>query len=129
MWQWLRDNLATIVISLILFAARAAIAVKVIKDKKQGKSSCGAGCKSCALCGKCHGGCASPEERQRMMEEAKQRLAAKEAARKAAKEAAEAAEKTAEKETAEAAEKAAKKTAEVQADLSREKSADSGAEK
>ena len=89
MWQWIRDNLATIIISVILFAGLAAIAVKVIKDKKQGKSSCGAGCKSCALCGKCHGGCASPEEQQRMMEEAKQRLAAKEAARKAAKEAAE----------------------------------------
>ena len=88
MWQWIRNNPATIIISVILFAEPAAIAVKLIKDKKQGKSSCGAGCKSCALCGKCHGGCVSPEEQQKMMEEAKQRLAAKEAARQAAKAAA-----------------------------------------
>ncbi len=117
MWQWIRNNPATIIISVILFTALAAIAVKLIKDKKQGKSSCGAGCKNCALCGKCHGGCASPEEQQRMTEEAKQRLAAKEAARKAAKEAAESAAKTAEK------------SAEEQADLSQEKSADHSAEK
>lgn len=88
MWQWIRNNPATIIISVILFAALAAIAVKLIKDKKQGQSSCGAGCKSCALCGKCHGGCVSPEEQKKMMEEAKQRLAAKEAARQAAKAAA-----------------------------------------
>ena len=109
MWQWIRDNSATIIISVILFAGLAAIAVKLIKDKKQGKSSCGAGCKSCALCGKCHGGCASPEEREKMMREAKQRLAEKEAARNAAK--------------------AAAKAADGQADPSQEKSTNNGTEK
>ena len=120
MWQWIRENPATIIISVILFAALATIAVKLIKDKKQGKSSCGAGCKNCALCGKCHGGCASPEEQQRMTEEAKQRLAAKEAARKAVKDAAA---------SADFAAKTAQKSAEEQADLSQEKSADHSAEK
>ena len=48
-------NMGTIIISIILFAIIAAIAVKTVKDKKTGKSSCGCGCSSCAMseaCGK-----------------------------------------------------------------------------
>lgn len=57
MWNWLSENWATIVVSIVFFGLLIAIAIKLIKDKKQGKSSCGCACKGCAMCGKCHGGC------------------------------------------------------------------------
>lgn len=55
MWKWLTENLATVIIAVILLAALTAIAVKLIRNKKQGKSSCGCGCKNCVLSGKCRG--------------------------------------------------------------------------
>ena len=51
---WLGTNIGTIVISLILVGIISAIVVKLIKDKKQGKSSCGCGCTNCAMRGHCH---------------------------------------------------------------------------
>lgn len=42
------------IIILILAAIVAGIAVKMVKDKKAGKSSCGCGCANCALRGECH---------------------------------------------------------------------------
>ena len=59
MWKWLTENLATVIIAVILLAALTAIAVKLIRNKKPGKSSCGCGCKTCALSGKCR--CAPSE--------------------------------------------------------------------
>ena len=53
MKQWLTENISTVIIAVILLAALTAIAVKLIRNKKQGKSSCGCGCKNCALSGKC----------------------------------------------------------------------------
>lgn len=52
--NWLTENLSTIVISLILLAVVIFITVRLIKDKRSGKSSCGCGCDSCALRGECH---------------------------------------------------------------------------
>ena len=54
MFAWLGENLATILISLLLIAMVAAISVKLYRDKKKGKSSCGAGCAHCAMHGACH---------------------------------------------------------------------------
>ena len=59
MKQWLTENISTVIIAVILLAALTAIAVKLIRNKKQGKSSCGYGCKNCALSGKCR--CAPSE--------------------------------------------------------------------
>ena len=59
MKQWLTENISTVIIAVILLAALTAIAVKLIRNKKQGKSSCGCGCKNCALSGKCR--CAPSE--------------------------------------------------------------------
>ena len=42
--------IATIVISILLFAAVIAILMKINKDRREGKSSCGCG-------GSCKGGC------------------------------------------------------------------------
>ncbi len=53
MLAWLTENLGTIVISLILLAAVAAIILSMIRDKKKGRSSCGCG-GDCAHCGACH---------------------------------------------------------------------------
>lgn len=52
--MWLYDNLATIVVGLIVLGAVTLIARKLFKDKKQGKSSCGCGCSGCAMNEQCH---------------------------------------------------------------------------
>lgn len=48
--------IATIVISILLFAAVAAILMKMNKDRREGKSSCGCGgsCGSCSGSSLCH---------------------------------------------------------------------------
>ena len=57
MWNWLMDHLATILISLALLAVVVLIVRHFVRQKKQGKSSCGAGCAHCAMHGQCHKGC------------------------------------------------------------------------
>lgn len=54
MFAWLSENIATVIICAVLIAIVAAIIVKLIKDKKQGKSSCGCGCADCPMGGSCH---------------------------------------------------------------------------
>ena len=56
MLQWLLDNWATVLICMALVAVIAAVIVKLIKDKKKGKSSCGCNCAHCAMAGSCHKG-------------------------------------------------------------------------
>lgn len=51
---WISDNIGTIVISLILIAIVAGIIVKMVRDKKKGKSSCGCNCGCCSMNGTCH---------------------------------------------------------------------------
>ena len=53
MLAWLAANLGTIVVTLLLIGIVTAIIVKMVKDKKQGKGSCGCGCEHCAMHGKC----------------------------------------------------------------------------
>ena len=60
MLEWLSSNLATIVICVCLIAVVVLIIRKMIKDKKQGKSSCGNSCASCPMAGKCHS--ANPDQ-------------------------------------------------------------------
>ncbi len=54
MLSWIIDNIATIIICLILLAIVLLIIFRLKKDKQEGKSSCGAGCASCPMHGKCH---------------------------------------------------------------------------
>lgn len=56
MLDFLKENLSTIIIGLIILAAVAGIVAKMIKDKKNGKSSCscGCGCENCPSAGICH---------------------------------------------------------------------------
>ena len=54
MFAWLSANLGTILIVLLLIAVVTCIFVKLRRDKKKGKSACGAGCAQCAMHGACH---------------------------------------------------------------------------
>ena len=56
MLNWIANNIATILISLGLLIIVFAIIVKLVKDKKKGKSSCGCNCAHCAMAGSCHKG-------------------------------------------------------------------------
>lgn len=53
MLSWVRINLSTIIVCIVLLAAVAAAVVKMIKDKRQGKSSCSGGCQGCSMYGSC----------------------------------------------------------------------------
>ncbi len=56
MWNWLMNNIGTIVVCLVLIAVVAAIIAGMVKKKKAGKSmvcNCGC-CKSCPMSGSCH---------------------------------------------------------------------------
>ena len=54
MLVWLQNNAGTIVIGALVAGLVAGLAWKLIRDKKQGKSSCSCGCEGCALREKCH---------------------------------------------------------------------------
>ena len=54
MLDWIVNNLATVIISIVLLVAIAAIIAVMAKDKKQGKSSCGCSCGNCPMSGSCH---------------------------------------------------------------------------
>ena len=50
MLSWLSENLTTIILTLILTAVVVLIIVKMIRDKRQGKTSCSGNCASCGIC-------------------------------------------------------------------------------
>lgn len=55
MIEFLKENLSTIIVGTVVFAAVALIVVNMIRDRKKGKSSCGCGCADCPSSGACHG--------------------------------------------------------------------------
>jgi len=63
MLDWITQNLATILISLVLIAVCALIVFRMHRNKKQGKSSCGCGCSACAMKDACHGKNPQPEQK------------------------------------------------------------------
>ena len=54
MFQWIGDNAGTVIVSAVLIVLVAGIVIRMRKDKKQGKSSCGCNCGSCPMAGACH---------------------------------------------------------------------------
>lgn len=54
MFEWIKANLATILISAVLLAAVVFIVIRMVRDRRKG-SSCSCGCAGCPLRGKCHG--------------------------------------------------------------------------
>ena len=57
MWTFLVNNAGTIGTALILAVVVICVARSMIRDRKEGKGSCGG---SCGACGACGGGCALP---------------------------------------------------------------------
>ncbi len=51
---WLSANWGTILVCALLVALVAGLVYKLIKDKKQGKSTCSCGCSGCAMKDQCH---------------------------------------------------------------------------
>ena len=56
MLQGIAENIGTIIISLALLGLVTGIIIRMRKDKKQGKSSCGCNCGHCPMAGTCHKG-------------------------------------------------------------------------
>lgn len=54
MLSFIAENLSTILICIVLIAIVVSISVYLVRQKRQGKSSCGAGCAHCAMHGQCH---------------------------------------------------------------------------
>ena len=54
MLQWISVNIGTIAVGLVLLAVVILIVRIMMRDKKQGKSSCGGNCASCGGCCACH---------------------------------------------------------------------------
>ncbi len=54
MLSWLSANLGTILVAAVLILVVGLICVKLSRDKKAGKCSCGKSCSHCAMAGKCH---------------------------------------------------------------------------
>ena len=54
MFAWIAENIATIIICLVLLLIVAAILYSMARVWKKGKSSCGGGCQGCPMSGSCH---------------------------------------------------------------------------
>ncbi len=55
MLEWIKDNIGTIIVGAALVLLIAFIIVRMVKNKKQGKSACGCGCSDCAMKASCKG--------------------------------------------------------------------------
>ena len=55
MFSWIGANLSTILISIVLIAIVTFISLSLIRQKRQGRSSCGGNCSHCGGQGQsCH---------------------------------------------------------------------------
>ena len=52
--EWLVQNWGTLLVGGVLALVVLAIVLRLIRNKKEGKSSCGCGCEGCALRDRCH---------------------------------------------------------------------------
>ena len=52
--EWLAQNWGTLLVGGVLALVIVAIALRLIRNKKEGKSSCGCGCEGCAMRDRCH---------------------------------------------------------------------------
>lgn len=54
MITWISNNISTIIVSIILMAVIAVVIAAMVKNKKEGRSSCSCGCGGCAMKDSCH---------------------------------------------------------------------------
>ncbi|MGI5971395.1 MAG: FeoB-associated Cys-rich membrane protein [Oscillospiraceae bacterium] len=53
MLSFIFENLASVIAGTAVFAIVAAVVIKMIRDRKTQKNSCGCGCSGCPGAGKC----------------------------------------------------------------------------
>ncbi len=53
--EFILENLASIIVLIVVAVIVGTIVFKLIRDKKAGKCSCGCGCNGCPNSGNCHG--------------------------------------------------------------------------
>lgn len=51
---FLAENWGTILVGAVVACAVVLVVVKLYRDKKHGKTSCGCGCDNCPSSGMCH---------------------------------------------------------------------------
>ena len=54
MFSWIAENAGTLIVSLLLIGLVTVSIIRLRKDKKQGKSSCGCNCGCCPMASSCH---------------------------------------------------------------------------
>ncbi|MGN0601303.1 MAG: FeoB-associated Cys-rich membrane protein [Oscillospiraceae bacterium] len=54
MLSWIAENIYTIIICIVLIAIVASVTVNIIRNTRNGKTSCGCGCSGCPMNGSCH---------------------------------------------------------------------------
>ena len=54
MIDFIKNNLGSIIVFLVLALIITLIIIKIIKDKKAGKTGCGCGCANCENSSYCH---------------------------------------------------------------------------
>ncbi len=54
MFQWIGENAGTIIVSIALAGLVTAIIIRLRRDRKRGKTSCGGNCGCCPMSGSCH---------------------------------------------------------------------------
>lgn len=54
MFQFIMNNIGSLIVGAAVLALLVLLSYKLISDKRQGKSSCGAACSSCPNAGLCH---------------------------------------------------------------------------
>lgn len=54
MFEFIVNNLSTILVGSGTAAVLVGIALKILRDKRKGKSSCGSSCAGCPSAGMCH---------------------------------------------------------------------------
>lgn len=55
MFEWITDNLITILALAAVLLLIAGAIFTLVRDKKRGVSSCGSRCAGCPMAGQCHG--------------------------------------------------------------------------
>ncbi len=54
MLAWLHTNYGTLIAAAVVIAVVALIIVKMVSDKRKGRTSCSHGCSSCSMHDQCH---------------------------------------------------------------------------
>ena len=52
--NWITENLGSIITGLVIVALVSVILVRLVSNKRKGKSSCGCNCGCCPAGGRCH---------------------------------------------------------------------------